>query len=130
MCDADLVTLERFVVLLYQRTSPFLRVNEARKRLFACGNRKSENIPPTRAALMQHAKRAAFQAGHVRGQSLVANVRRRQTEAGRMLEVPGSQYGAPWEKHQKCVASLSNVPAKVTARAGASVIKSNLPCTQ
>lgn len=44
-----------------------------------------------------------------------------------MLEVPGPQYGAPWEKHQKCVANLSNVPAKVTARAGASVINQTCP---
>ena len=60
-------TLERFVVLLYKRTSPLQKVNEARKILFACGNRQIENIPPTRAALFQHAKRALFQAGHIWG---------------------------------------------------------------
>ena len=33
-------------------------------------SRSIENIPPTRAALVQHMKRAAYQAGHVWGQSL------------------------------------------------------------
>ena len=32
-----------------------------------------ENIPPTRAALLQHTKRALFQAGHIWGQTLLAN---------------------------------------------------------
>ena len=38
--------------------------------LFAQGNKSIENIPPTQAALTQHIKRAAYQAGHVWGQVL------------------------------------------------------------
>ena len=38
--------------------------------LFAKGSRTLENIPPTQGALLQHVKRAAFQAGHVWGQAL------------------------------------------------------------
>ena len=44
------------VVLLYQRTSVLSYVNEARKQLFAFGNRKIENIPPMLHALEQHVK--------------------------------------------------------------------------
>ena len=61
--------LERFVVLLYDRTSTQEEVNQARKELFTQKGRHMEGIPPTRAALLEHIKRAAFQAGHVWGQS-------------------------------------------------------------
>ena len=62
--------IERFVILLYDRTSKCKDVNKARKKLFA---KKSsvQNIPPTYAALEQHVKRYALQGGHVWGQALV-----------------------------------------------------------
>lgn len=62
--------IERFVILLYDRTSKCKDVNKARKKLFA---KKSsvQNIPPTYAALEQHVKRSALQGGHVWGQALV-----------------------------------------------------------
>ena len=63
--------IERYVVLLYQRTSPLSHVNDARKQLFAFGNRKIENIPPSLHALEQHVKRSVYQAGHIWGQSLI-----------------------------------------------------------
>ena len=68
----DLKQLERFVVLLYQRTSPLSRVNDARKQMFT-QNRRIDNIPPTAYTLEQHVKRAAYQAGHIWGQSLIGN---------------------------------------------------------
>ena len=67
----DMEAIERYVVLLYQRTSTLSRVNDARKQLFAFGNRKIENISPTFCALEQHVKRAVYQAGHTWGQSLI-----------------------------------------------------------
>ena len=63
--------LERFVVLMYDRTSSKTSVNDARKQLFAQKGRTLDAIPPTRAALVEHAKRAAYQAGHCWGQALV-----------------------------------------------------------
>lgn len=60
--DAVLSVLERFVVLLYERTSGLTRVNDARKHLFAQKSRGIENIPPTQAALVEHIKRACYQA--------------------------------------------------------------------
>lgn len=53
--------LERFVVLLYDRTSDVMEVNEARKQLFTQKSRSLENLPPTQAALKQHIKRASYQ---------------------------------------------------------------------
>ena len=58
------------MVVMYSRTCPHQTVNEARQVLFAQGNKSIENIPPTQAALAQHIKRAAYQAGHAWGQAL------------------------------------------------------------
>ena len=62
--------LERFVVIMYSRTAPHQDVNTARQSMFSQGTRSIESIPPTQAALAQHVRRAAFQAGHVWGRSL------------------------------------------------------------
>ena len=69
--DTFMDTLERFVVLMYDRTSSQEHVNEARKHLFAKKGRSIENIPPTREALRQHIKRAAYQAGFCWAQMMV-----------------------------------------------------------
>jgi len=66
-----IANIERYIVLLYSRSSDAYRVNEARRELFVRGTRLLENIPPTQAALIQHVRRAAYQAGLVWGQSLV-----------------------------------------------------------
>ena len=62
--------VERHVVLLYQRTSTLSHVNEERKQMFAFGNCKIENIPPTLHALEQRVKRAVYQVGHIWRQPL------------------------------------------------------------
>ena len=49
--DKYLGLLERFVVLLYDRTSSQKYVNEARKQLFTQSGRSIEAIPPTPEAL-------------------------------------------------------------------------------
>ena len=66
--DIQLSILEHFVVLLYDRTSSTIQVNEARKQIFTQKGRSIDSIPPTQAALIEHTKRAAYQAGHVWGQ--------------------------------------------------------------
>jgi len=70
--ETSMSLLERFVVLIYSRTSDIMGVNEARKQLFTQKSRSLENIPPTLAALKQHVKRAAFQA-NVWNQTLCAS---------------------------------------------------------
>ena len=54
--------LERFVVLMYDRTSEATEVNYARRQLFTHKSRTLENIPPTQAALKQHINRTCYQA--------------------------------------------------------------------
>lgn len=60
--ERSMLLLERFVVLMYDRTSESTTVNGARKQLFAQNSRTLENIPPTQAALKQHIKRTCHQA--------------------------------------------------------------------
>ena len=69
--DECIGPLQRFVVLLYDRTSSQDHVNDAHKQLFAQNCRTIDALPPTRAALIQHAKRAACQAGYCWGQMMI-----------------------------------------------------------
>ena len=69
--ESDLQVLERFVLLMYDRSSSATSVDEARLDLFTRKQRSYELIPPTQGALKEHAKRAAFQAGHIWEQSIV-----------------------------------------------------------
>ena len=62
--------IERFVVLMYSKTCTLSRVNEARKELFAQSGRSIDNIPPTQGALLQHIKRAVYQAIYIWAQAL------------------------------------------------------------
>ena len=59
--DIAMETLERFVVLLYDRTSDIMNVNDSRKYLFTQKTRSLENLPPTQEVLKQHIKRARYQ---------------------------------------------------------------------
>ena len=61
MSESALATVERFVVLLYDRTSGIMNVNDSRKYLFTQKARSLENYPPTLEALKQHIKRAIYQ---------------------------------------------------------------------
>ena len=60
--------IERFVVLLYDRSSECLRVDAARIDLFTRKGQSIDNIRPSSSALQQHIKRAAYQAGYCWGQ--------------------------------------------------------------
>ena len=71
--NEHLQQLEHFVVLVFDRTSTDVTVNEARKILFSQKGRSMDNLPPTQAALVEYIKRAAYQTGHVWAQMLVAS---------------------------------------------------------
>ena len=71
--ESDVQQLECFVVCMYDKTLEVKNVNDARQILFSSGTRTLERIPPTSAALFQHIKRSAYQAGLVWGQSLTTN---------------------------------------------------------
>ena len=54
--------LQRFVCLMYDRTTTTSNVDDCRRILFTKKNQAIQNIPPTLDALIQHTKRAALQA--------------------------------------------------------------------
>ena len=68
--------LERYTVIMYDRTSTCRSVNTARKDLFTRKGREIDNIPPTADALLQHAKRTVFQSGHCWGNCLEVSPQR------------------------------------------------------
>ncbi len=55
--------LERFVVLLYDKTSCRSHVNDVRVDLFARKGRDVLHIPPTQGCLIEHVRRAVGIAG-------------------------------------------------------------------
>ena len=63
--------IQHYVCNMYSRTSKYMKVNEARRFMFAHGNKAFELILPTEAALEQHIRRAALQGVHIWGQCLV-----------------------------------------------------------
>ena len=54
--------LERFAVVVYNKTCHLESVDETRMELFCHRNRTIENLSPTRAALFQHSLRSIYQA--------------------------------------------------------------------
>ncbi len=68
--DAAMDQLEKFVVLLYNKLCTTSYVNVVRFDLFARKGRDVNDIPPTKGAFLQHARRATYQAGHCWGQPI------------------------------------------------------------
>jgi len=66
--DADLQSLEQFVVVMYDRFSADTSVNYARLNLFAHKQRPYDAIPP-QFALKLHLKHAAYQGRIIWGQA-------------------------------------------------------------
>ena len=63
--------VERFVILMYDKTSRCSDIDKARRKLFA-KRLKAEQIPPTLDAMEQHLRRAVYQDGYVWAQALLA----------------------------------------------------------
>ena len=60
---------------MYDRSSAATGVDEARLHMFARKQRPHDSILPTQAALREHAKRAAYQAGVIWGQATAHRVK-------------------------------------------------------
>ena len=61
--------IERFVILMYDKTSRWTDIDKARRKIFA-KRLKAEQIPPT-DALEQHLRRAVYQGDYVWAQALL-----------------------------------------------------------
>jgi hypothetical protein len=60
--QASLHVLERFVIIMYDRTSDCTDLDTARKHLFTKKSKLLESLPPTSSAFAEHVKRAIYQA--------------------------------------------------------------------
>ena len=94
--DEWMKPLERFVVLLYDRTSTEENVNQARKQLFSKKGRAIDGLPPTQAALIQHTKRAAYQAGHCWAQMMTPAPRFPSPSEWGWNKKPDSGWSITW----------------------------------
>ena len=54
-----MATIESFIILLYDRTSTSTDIDQARRKLFA-KRHNVQSIPPAKAALKEHVKRAVY----------------------------------------------------------------------
>lgn len=100
--DNELDVLEKFVVMMYDRSSTVTSVDDARLEMFARKQRPYEAIPPTRAALLQHVKRAAYQAGCIWGQTILRQRHRvLLTGDGQRVETHGRSFGQHFHPLQR-----------------------------
>jgi hypothetical protein len=72
--EDDQSILEKFVVTMHDRFSATDSTDVARLELFARKQRSYDSILPTQAALIQHIKRAAYQAGYIWGQATICQM--------------------------------------------------------
>ena len=60
--ESDLLIIDRFVCLVYDKNTDISEVNQLRQHLFASKMRQVAHIPPTKAALKYHLMRCILQA--------------------------------------------------------------------
>ena len=71
--ETDMKCIEAFITFMYTNQRDECDINQARKILFCQRGRAIENIPRTKAALIEHIKRSTYQGAICWGQCLVAN---------------------------------------------------------
>jgi hypothetical protein len=123
--------LERFVILLYDRTSDVETLNAARKQMFTKKTRTLENIPPTSNAFLQHVKRCVLQAINCWSHSLET-----QMPVINPAEWGWSKDGDKWlpvwmtiPQVSKICQELLHCSCKKACTARCKCFKANLPCT-
>ena len=126
-----LETIERFVILWYNRTSRLSSINYCRRSLFS-KDRNLENIPPTQDALEQHALRVVYQAGFLWAQATVLKpVIPTPGEWG--WELSDNRWRPKWtsipEASLVCK-ELIKCGCKKACRSLCKCSKANLPCTE
>ena len=130
--DEEQKVLEKFVITMFDRSSHATDIDAVRLDMFARKQRSYDTIPPTRAALFQHTKCAAYQAGCIWSQSTL-----RQME----LESP-SQWG--WQQQDnswqilwttlppiaESCQQLTKCGCQTECRGRCKCYKFTLPCTE
>ena len=123
-------TIERFIILMYDKGSEDTSIKKCRLNLFAKCNRQIQNIPPTKAALHQHILRSTYQGGFVWG----------SLEADHVLPSPqlwgwqwtNDSWKPLWTTLPEAVLSLTELmrcACKTKAYKTCKCAKAHLPCT-
>ena len=63
LSDNSISAIERFVCLIYDKRTSLSNVNDCRRMFFKKKIKTVNDIPPNRNTLIQHVKRAVYQAG-------------------------------------------------------------------
>ncbi len=120
------------MILLYDRTSSEEDVNVARKQLFAQKGRPMDGLPPTKAALKEHTKRAAYQAGHVWATMFVHEPNLPSPAEWGWLQTDNGGWKVKWtelpEASHAC-RQLLRCGCKKGCSAKCKCVKAALPCT-
>ena len=100
-------TINRFTVLLYNKTSNSLTTNECRRELF-CQVREIDKIPPTEAALWKHTCRSAYIAGYDWSQSTIPKKELPSPEEwGRKFQ--DGKYNPHWTESPEASIAIRNL---------------------
>ena len=130
--EVTFATLQRYVVILYDRTSDCTDLDSARRRMFTHKYRTPDLLPPTSDAFMQHVKRAVHQSVHCWGQSLA-----KQPTAHDASSCGWVKEGDKWVPVWTMIPRLSQVceelvkcACKKGCRGNCKCLKAGLECTQ
>ena len=99
--------------------------------MFSQGTRSIESIPPTQAALAQHVRRAAYQAGHVWGRTLDP-IQELPSAAEWGWHLSSDGWTPTWTtlpEASKACNALIKCGCKRACRGLCKCTKANLPCT-
>ena len=126
-----MAVIKRFVVLVYDRTSAIVEVNQARKDLFSKKTRNLENISPIRAAPKQHTMRAVFRGAYIWGQVLLTQLNIPSSSASGW-EKDGNSWKPKWTTRPQAKDTyheLIHCGWKKGCRGRCKCLKANLDCT-
>ena len=122
--DEDFRELERFVVILYDRTCSYGDVNQAWQVLFSKSTCSLENTTPTQTALQEHIKHDILQVGYIWAQ---ATIKQPDLPCTKLWgwNLCEHRWTPKWttlsEAHQRCVSNSFVAAAKRPAVVFASV---------
>lgn len=129
--EETMCAIERFTILLYDRTSTSTDINKTRKKLFTRTS-SVQRIPPTLDALKQHVKRAIYQGCYIWGQTLIPSPVLPPVTSWGWCKVNDGLYVPEWitiPEAAKACDELIRCGCKMGCKKGCKCKKSNLPCT-
>ena len=121
--EDDQSILEKFVVTMYDRSSATDSIDVARLELLSRKQRSYDSIPPTQAALIQHNKRAAYQAGCIWGQATICQwkLTALRTAVGRSKATCAKSFGQHFRQLPRVAKNWRSVTERRNSVAGAIV---------